>query len=106
MYSVGTGGSSALSPTSTDQRIPFPDGDTGTNMLLTMRSAVEEAGTAENEEVGAIARAMAYGALMGARGNSGVSSLNSGEARPCARRQRDSGRSRPGRRLTKASSTA
>ncbi len=52
---------------------PVPDGDTGTNMLLTMRSAVEEADTHNNgEAVGLIARSMAYGALMGARGNSGV----------------------------------
>ncbi len=53
---------------------PVPDGDTGTNMLLTMRSAVEEADTLANpnESVGVIARSMAYGALMGARGNSGV----------------------------------
>jgi uncharacterized protein len=51
---------------------PVPDGDTGTNMLLTMRSAVDEAGTLNGEPVGTIARSMAYGALMGARGNSGV----------------------------------
>ena len=51
---------------------PVPDGDTGTNMLLTMRSAVEEGATANGDGVGAVARAMAYGALMGARGNSGV----------------------------------
>ncbi|MBN1855639.1 MAG: DAK2 domain-containing protein [Dehalococcoidia bacterium] len=51
---------------------PVPDGDTGTNMLLTMRSAVEEGSTANGSGVGAVARAMAYGALMGARGNSGV----------------------------------
>ncbi len=51
---------------------PVPDGDTGTNMLLTMRSAVDEAGTHNGEAVGDIARSMAYGALMGARGNSGV----------------------------------
>jgi len=51
---------------------PVPDGDTGTNMLLTMRSAVEEGATANGHGVGAVARSMAYGALMGARGNSGV----------------------------------
>ncbi len=51
---------------------PVPDGDTGTNMLLTMRSAVEEGATANGNGVGAVARSMAYGALMGARGNSGV----------------------------------
>lgn len=51
---------------------PVPDGDTGTNMLLTMRSTVEEAEHAEDDSASAVAKAMAKGALMGARGNSGV----------------------------------
>jgi uncharacterized protein len=51
---------------------PVPDGDTGTNMLLTMRSAVEEAYRAPDHSASAVAQAMAKGALMGARGNSGV----------------------------------
>lgn len=51
---------------------PVPDGDTGTNMLLTMRSCIEEAYRAPDKSVSAIAEAMAKGALMGARGNSGV----------------------------------
>ena len=51
---------------------PVPDGDTGTNMLLTMRSAIEEAYRAPDHSAGAVAQAMAKGALMGARGNSGV----------------------------------
>ncbi len=51
---------------------PVPDGDTGTNMLLTMRSAVEEAFRAPDHSASAVAQAMAKGALMGARGNSGV----------------------------------
>jgi len=51
---------------------PVPDGDTGTNMLLTMRSTVEEAFRAPDHSVSAVAQAMAHGALMGARGNSGV----------------------------------
>src|SRR5512143_4093275 len=51
---------------------PVPDGDTGTNMLLTMRSSVEEAYQATDNSVGAVAQAVAHGALMGARGNSGV----------------------------------
>ena len=51
---------------------PVPDGDTGTNMLLTMRSAIEQAGQASNHSAGTIADAVAQGALMGARGNSGV----------------------------------
>jgi hypothetical protein len=51
---------------------PVPDGDTGTNMYLTMRSVIEEARRCREEEVGAIMAAMSRGALMGARGNSGV----------------------------------
>jgi len=51
---------------------PVPDGDTGTNMLLTMRSSMEEAYRAPDHSTSAIAEAMAKGALMGARGNSGV----------------------------------
>jgi len=51
---------------------PIPDGDTGTNMVLTMQSAWNEIeGTADNT-VSAVAHALAHGALMGARGNSGV----------------------------------
>lgn len=51
---------------------PVPDGDTGTNMLLTMRSAMEESYRAGDSNVSDIAGAVAHGALMGARGNSGV----------------------------------
>jgi DAK2 domain fusion protein YloV len=51
---------------------PVPDGDTGTNMLLTMRSGIEEAYRAPDKSASAVAQAMAKGALMGARGNSGV----------------------------------
>ena len=51
---------------------PVPDGDTGTNMLLTMRSSMEEAYRAPDRSASAVAQAMANGALMGARGNSGV----------------------------------
>ncbi|MFC1984390.1 DAK2 domain-containing protein [Chloroflexota bacterium] len=51
---------------------PVPDGDTGTNMLLTMRSSLEEAHRAPDGSASAVAQAMAKGALMGARGNSGV----------------------------------
>ncbi|MCL2678682.1 MAG: DAK2 domain-containing protein [Dehalococcoidia bacterium] len=51
---------------------PVPDGDTGTNMLLTMRSTVEEAYKIDETSASAVAQAMADGALMGARGNSGV----------------------------------
>lgn len=51
---------------------PVPDGDTGTNMLLTMQSACQEIQNSPAQEVGVIAQMMAHGALMGARGNSGV----------------------------------
>jgi DAK2 domain fusion protein YloV len=51
---------------------PVPDGDTGTNMMLTMRSTMEEAFRAPDNSAAGVAEAMAKGALMGARGNSGV----------------------------------
>ena len=51
---------------------PVPDGDTGTNMLLTLQSAVEDIRESPTTEVGKIARIAAHGSLMGARGNSGV----------------------------------
>lgn len=51
---------------------PVPDGDTGTNMLLTMHSTIEEADRAADNNVSSVSQAMARGALMGARGNSGV----------------------------------
>ncbi|HUT96786.1 MAG TPA: DAK2 domain-containing protein [Dehalococcoidales bacterium] len=51
---------------------PVPDGDTGTNMLLTMRSTVEESQMVADHSVSVVAKAMAKGALVGARGNSGV----------------------------------
>lgn len=51
---------------------PVPDGDTGTNMLLTMKSACREVTDDRTGSVGDVAKAAAHGALMGARGNSGV----------------------------------
>jgi DAK2 domain fusion protein YloV len=51
---------------------PVPDGDTGTNMFLTMRSTMEEAQKCPDVNAGVMMAAMAHGALMGARGNSGV----------------------------------
>ena len=51
---------------------PVPDGDTGTNMLLTLRSALAEITATHSNTVGEIAKSAAHGALMGARGNSGV----------------------------------
>ncbi|MGC8947182.1 MAG: DAK2 domain-containing protein [Anaerolineae bacterium] len=51
---------------------PVPDGDTGTNMVLTMQSAWEEVAGVDENNVGKVAHRVAHGALMGARGNSGV----------------------------------
>lgn len=51
---------------------PVPDGDTGTNMHLTMQSVRRELDTADDRSMPAVARAISYGALLGARGNSGV----------------------------------
>ena len=51
---------------------PVPDGDTGTNMYLTCRQAALEAGKLEDRPLSEVAAAAAQGALMGARGNSGV----------------------------------
>lgn len=51
---------------------PVPDGDTGTNMSMTFRAAVSEIQDAENKTIGEISKILAKGALMGARGNSGV----------------------------------
>ena len=51
---------------------PVPDGDTGTNMLLTMQSAWDEVVDSPEQNAGLVAQAIAHGALMGARGNSGV----------------------------------
>ena len=51
---------------------PVPDGDTGTNMLLTLQSAVEDIKESNAAEVSKIAKLASHGSLMGARGNSGV----------------------------------
>ncbi len=51
---------------------PVPDGDTGTNMHRTMVAALAEASRAGSDDAGAVAKATAHGALMGARGNGGV----------------------------------
>jgi DAK2 domain fusion protein YloV len=51
---------------------PVPDGDTGTNMMLTMRATIDEAFRVPDGSATAVASAMAKGALMGARGSSGV----------------------------------
>ena len=51
---------------------PVPDGDTGSNMAATVRAALEEAEKVAGEPANRVAQAISFGALMGARGNSGV----------------------------------
>lgn len=51
---------------------PIPDGDTGTNLELTLRSAAEAVAGDRSAGVGGVLQAMARGAVMGAKGNSGV----------------------------------
>ncbi len=51
---------------------PVPDGDTGTNMVLTLQSAVNDIQNLDERNIGKVAHIAAQGALMGARGNSGV----------------------------------
>ena len=50
---------------------PVPDGDTGTNMSLTMKSVYNKL-TSSNDDMNSVAKALGTGSLMGARGNSGV----------------------------------
>ena len=51
---------------------PVPDGDTGTNMSMTFKAAVKEIENLNAESIGETSKKLAKGALMGARGNSGV----------------------------------
>lgn len=51
---------------------PVPDGDTGTNMNLSMTSGAKEVANNVTENIGAVSHALSKGLLMGARGNSGV----------------------------------
>lgn len=51
---------------------PVPDGDTGTNMVLTLQAAFNEIAQSSEKNIGKMAKDFAQGALMGARGNSGV----------------------------------
>lgn len=51
---------------------PVPDGDTGTNMFLTMKSVVAEINNCQNNNIDELCHAFTKGALKGARGNSGV----------------------------------
>jgi DAK2 domain fusion protein YloV len=51
---------------------PVPDGDTGSNMMATVRAALDEAEAVAGQPADRVAAAISFGALMGARGNSGV----------------------------------
>ena len=51
---------------------PVPDGDTGTNMTMTMKSGVDKVNQLNSDSCYDIAKALSQGTLMGARGNSGV----------------------------------
>lgn len=51
---------------------PVPDGDTGTNMTMTIMSAAREVSTLENMDMKSVSKAISSGSLRGARGNSGV----------------------------------
>src|SRR5512144_2807038 len=51
---------------------PVPDGDSGTNMLLTMQAALREVNSSPLHSAAAICTALSHGAILGARGNSGV----------------------------------
>ncbi len=51
---------------------PVPDGDTGTNMSMTIMSAAKEVSALENPDMKSLAKAISSGSLRGARGNSGV----------------------------------
>jgi len=51
---------------------PVPDGDTGTNMALTLESVIAEIDELDTPDFDAVCQAIAHGSLMGARGNSGV----------------------------------
>jgi DAK2 domain fusion protein YloV len=68
---------------------PVPDGDTGTNMMHTMRSAWEAIANLDEPNIGLVARAISNGALRGSRGNSGIilSQLWRGFARSLDRKE-------------------
>ena len=70
---------------------PVPDGDTGTNMSLTIMSAAKEVTALENPGMKELAKAISSGSLRGARGNSGVilSQLLRGFTKVNPRRERD-----------------
>ncbi len=68
-----------------DQRvecIPVPDGDTGTNMTMTIMSAASEVSSLTDPDMETLAKAISSGSLRGARGNSGVILSSFSEALP------------------------
>ena len=69
---------------------PVPDGDTGTNMTMTIMSAAKEVSALEQVNMRALCKAISSGSLRGARGNSGVilSQLFRGFTKESARRRR------------------
>ena len=68
---------------------PVPDGDTGTNMSLTMTAATQEIFKRDHETIYKVAKAVSKGSLMGARGNSGVilSQIFRGFAKACENKE-------------------
>jgi len=68
---------------------PVPDGDTGTNMMHTMRSVWEAVANLDEPKIGVMAKAISNGALRGSRGNSGIilSQLWRGFARSLDRKE-------------------
>ena len=74
---------------------PVPDGDTGTNMLLTFRSSLQSTDTLPKTDFGILAMTMSKAALLGARGNSGVilSQIIDGFAKEIAERKTIDGES-------------
>ena len=69
---------------------PVPDGDTGTNMTLTIMAAAKEVAELENPTMDQLAKAISSGSLRGARGNSGV--ILSQLLRGFTKRNKSSGR--------------
>jgi hypothetical protein len=86
---------------------PVPDGDTGSNMLATVRAALAEADGVAGRPADRVAAAISFGALMGARGNSGViaSQIFRGMAEGLGSRERFDGADLA-RSLTQGTATA
>ena len=73
MFAAGTSWLERIAPDINALNVyPVPDGDCGTNMLLTLRTSLAEAVQLTDGSISSMAEVIAQGALMGARGNSGV----------------------------------